>query len=204
MPLFEGFTVDQLNRMLSLSRWGLGLFGVLTASVGILNQYISDRIAIVQKAEKEKAAVRQREAEEILVTARAEASSAKKLVAELEAKQKPRVLPDDFLRALTQEASQSAAKDDLQINCVVGDPEAWALAEQLKSAFVAAGFRFERIVPVITTPPVIGLSVSARDINPSPLHSCIVGIMKHFGMSLSVNQARPEEKPWTISIGRKP
>jgi hypothetical protein len=204
MTLFEGLTVDQLNRLLSLSRWGLGIFGVLTAVVGVLNQYVSERIAEIQKGDKEEAAIRQKAAEETLTAVRVEAESARKLAAELETRQKPRILPDELVQAIIQTAAQATGKDDLQISCVVGDPEAWALAEQLKAAFVAAGFRFERIVPVITTPPVIGLSVSARDVSPSPLHACIAALMRHFGLPLSAAPTRDGEKPWTITVGRKP
>ena len=204
MAFYESYTIDQLNRALTASKWMLGIFGVIFAMVGICNQWITDRIGTLQKADKEKAAIRQHEADETISAARAEAASAKQLAADLEARQKPRVLPADFIQSLTATASQSPAKDDLQISCVVGDPEAWALAEQIKAAFVAGGFRFERIVPVITTPPVIGLSLTARDISPSPLHACVAAIITHFGLPLNAAPAQAGDKPWTITIGRKP
>jgi hypothetical protein len=53
MALFDGYNIEQLNRILTLSRWILLTLALLIAIAGILNQYISDKIYRFQKVEKD-------------------------------------------------------------------------------------------------------------------------------------------------------
>lgn len=196
---------DELQRWASILRW----VGLSVTAIGILitfgSHYVADKLLVVQRADKIKAQERQKISDEQLAAANAKAEEASKLAAELESRQKPRVLPDTLVQSLITTASQATRKDDLEISCVVGDPEAWALAGQIKGAFESAGFKFERIVPVITTPPVIGIAVSSRDISPSPVHACVAAILNHFAIPLKANPVHEGNKAtWIINIGKKP
>ena len=64
--MFDAYSLEQLNRILTASRWALGIFAIVTAAVGILNQCISDRISVLQKTEKTTAETRLKKAEEKL------------------------------------------------------------------------------------------------------------------------------------------
>jgi len=55
MAFFDGYSVDQLNRVLSASRWVLGSLEVFTAAAGVFNQWIAERVADLQRADKSKA-----------------------------------------------------------------------------------------------------------------------------------------------------
>ena len=64
--MFDTCNLEQLSRILTVSRWALGIFAIVTAGIGILNQCISDRISVLQKAEKTTAETRLKTAEEKL------------------------------------------------------------------------------------------------------------------------------------------
>ena len=80
-------SVDDLNKMLTASKWVLGILAVLIAVAGIFNQWISDRIARLQVKEKIRA-------HEQLQVSEAELQRTKAKTAELEAKLAPRVLTE--------------------------------------------------------------------------------------------------------------
>jgi hypothetical protein len=184
----------------------LAILGWLITGVGIFAGFHLTKVRAVESdAKARKAEVQRVETVEELRIAKAEASAAKKLADDLEAKQRPRSIPDDVLATITAIASTAPKKDILQITCVVGDNEAWALAEQIKSAFEKGGFTFDRIVPVITTPPFSGIRAGSRDLRPSPVHDAVGVILKHFKMPLSAEPI-PENEPfvWSIRIGKKP
>jgi hypothetical protein len=60
MTFYEHYTLDQLNRALTASKWLLVIFGVVLACAGILNQWLSDRIATLQREEDKSARAAQR------------------------------------------------------------------------------------------------------------------------------------------------
>jgi hypothetical protein len=64
--MFDAYNLEQLNRILTASRWALGIFAIVTAGIGILNQCISDRISVLQNTEKTIAETRLKKAEEKL------------------------------------------------------------------------------------------------------------------------------------------
>jgi len=136
---------------------------------------------------------------------KAEAAEAKKIADDIEMKQRPRLLPEEVAEVISMMASQCIQKDALQITCAIGDNEAWALAEQIKAAFEKGGFKVDRIVPVITTPPFLGIRAGSKDLSPSPLHNAVGLILNHFKHPLSAEPI-PEKEPfiWSVRVGRKP
>lgn len=187
-----GYGISQGGDIISYS---ITLFGVALTSAG---QLIGHAQVRHQDAAKEQAEAR-------IAEARAEATAAKKLADDLELKQRPRSLPGDIAALVTAMASQSPEKNSLQITCVVGDTEAWALAEQIKAAFEQAGFTFDRIVPVITTPPFSGVRVGSKDLSPSPLHQAVGLLLNHFQLPLSAEPIHDNEPyVWSIRVGKKP
>src|SRR4051794_20038172 len=87
MAFYESYTIDQLNRALTASKWMLGIFGVIFALVGICNQWITDRITTLQKADKAKS-------QERLKVSEAELEQTKAKVQSLEATAQPRTLSE--------------------------------------------------------------------------------------------------------------
>ncbi len=50
--MLDGMGIDQLTRLLSVSKWTLGALAVLIACVGIFNEWLSDRIDRLKSAEE--------------------------------------------------------------------------------------------------------------------------------------------------------
>jgi hypothetical protein len=191
--------VYNLSFIIALIGWGV-------TGIGIVVGFHLNKVKSIEAEDKARNSEAQRiETVEELRIAKAEAFAAKKLADDLEAKQQPRRLPPDVVAGITALASQATEKNVLQITCVIDDPEAWALAEQIKAAYVASGFTFERIVPTMTTPPIVGISVASRDLTPGPLHTSIAALLSHFGKP--PNASTPPEHmtgKWFIQVGRKP
>ena len=103
-------------------------------------------------------------------------------------------------------ASGARDKTGLQVTCIVGDSEAWTLAEQIKSAFEQAGITFHRVVAVITPPPFSGIRIASKDYpSPSPLHNAVGIVLKHFDLALSAEPLPDTENfVWTIRVSKKP
>ncbi len=126
------------------------------------------------------------------------------LIANLEDKQKPRVISEDVISAIITEASKSTEKDIVQITCVTDDPEAWALATQIYEAFKSAGFKFERILPTITTPPIHGIKIQSSDLSPNHIHASIILLMQGLNLPLEAEQLKDNKSgKWRINIGKK-
>lgn len=67
MAFYESWTVDQLTRALTASKWVLGISGVVFAFVGVANQWITDRISTLQRAEKTVAQERTRITQDAII-----------------------------------------------------------------------------------------------------------------------------------------
>jgi hypothetical protein len=211
-------TVQALSVLKNITAWG----GVITTIAGVVygiskgGDIVSSSITLIgvaltsaghligmAQSKHQKAATVAAEAR--IAEARAEAAAAKKLADNLELKQRPRSLPPEVAGVLSVMASHCPQKDALQITCAVGDNEAWALAEQIKSAFEQGGFTFDRIVPVIKTPPFSGIRVGSKDLSPSPLHQAIGFLLNHFQLPLSAQPIQDNEPfIWSVCVGKKP
>ena len=66
MQLFEGYTTDELHRVLSASRWIAGLLLLLAVAAVAFNQWLTHRIASQQKLERDSSKSRLIAAEEEL------------------------------------------------------------------------------------------------------------------------------------------
>src|SRR6185503_5883473 len=99
MPLLEAFSLDQLHRLFTFSRWILVVCGIIFLIFIIVNQYVAARISTLQDQEK-------KQAQQQLRASRAELTRTKtqtnELNAELSRFVAPRTLPDDQMQALQQ------------------------------------------------------------------------------------------------------
>lgn len=203
--MFENYSIDELNRILTLSRWGVATLAVLTACVGILNQVISDRIAVIQKTEKNQAKKKEKDAEDKIAAAQADADAARKLVSALEQRQRPRLLSEDVLGEIIKIASLSEDKADLEIHCISGDAEAMTLAEQIRGAFISGGYQIKPITAIVSADPYVGLEVSVHQALPSATQTCLAQVLKYFDIPLVARPRLQKEEPnWLLMVGSKP
>lgn len=87
MTAISEMSVDELTRILTASKWALGVLAVLIAIAGVFNQWVSDRITKLQRAAKI-------EAQQRLDQSEAELRDTKAKTARLEARLAPRALSE--------------------------------------------------------------------------------------------------------------
>lgn len=78
-------SIDELNRILAISKWALGILALLTALAGIFNQWGSDRIGVLQAEQKI-------ESQKKLAASESELRQTKTRTEQLEARFAPREL----------------------------------------------------------------------------------------------------------------
>jgi hypothetical protein len=93
-PLSE-MSVDELGKVLTGSKWVLGILAVLIAMAGIFNQWVSDRIAKLQASAKV-------ETQRRLEQSEAELRETKAKTAKLEIKLAPRALSETAWLAISE------------------------------------------------------------------------------------------------------
>jgi len=158
MTLPDEYSIPQLNRLLTVSKWALGFFAVFTALAGLFNQYVSDRIARLQTLERNVAEdrlksaetssrdanARAKAAEDAAGTANRDAEEARKRAETIEAKLAPRVLSAAQIRSLEAGFALARAEGRATAGIIVAskmfDAEAQQLADAISQTIVAGGW----------------------------------------------------------------
>jgi hypothetical protein len=203
MALFEGYSTDELNRVLSYSRWALGVLAVLTATAGVFNQWIADRIATLQRVEKATAQERTK-------AAQAELELTKQKTAELERRLGPWSFSDGQ-RALLLQALASAPKGRVALEYIQSDERrSHAFADVLAAAFRQAGYDvWGYIAPLIQAgaSPLVGVQIVVMDSTSEAVGMPILRALE--GAEIPVRLARRSNQNYdsdvvVIWIGIKP
>lgn len=113
--MFSSLSIDDLNRILTASKWALGIFAVLTAFAGLFNQWVSDEISRLQSVQKI-------EAQKKLQISEAELRETREKTAQLEARLAPRVLTSEEQQAIV-EAVRPFAGTQFQFTSYQDDAE---------------------------------------------------------------------------------
>jgi hypothetical protein len=121
MTPLSKMSVDELNTLLTGSKWVLGILAVLIAMAGIFNQWVSDRIAKLQASAKV-------EAQRQLEQSESELRETKAKTVKLETKLSPRALPE---AALLEVPYGFFIKDEKTYEAIEKHPEVLQLKEQL-------------------------------------------------------------------------
>ena len=213
---FEALTVDQLNSIYGYARWVLGALAVLTTLTTIFSFYVTGRISTLQKKANAEAQARLEKAESQITSAQDKADSAKEradaaekkagtaeaISSHLEDKARPRFLTEKQASQITGYLRNSD-KYKVDIQCITNNTEAWHLAEQVKSIFEAAGYSFERIVPVITVPPLKGIKIKTRVQMSQGMDKALAELLSSQNQPLTAQRANKEDAEIIIQIGQK-
>src|SRR5689334_19874579 len=97
MVIFEAYTIDQLNRLLSFSKWMLIVCGVIFVVFVLLNQWLASRISDLQDQENKRSQDALRASRTELLRTKAKTNE---LNAELSRFVAPRSLPQEQADAL--------------------------------------------------------------------------------------------------------
>lgn len=131
--MLSSMTLDDLNRLLTASKWFFGVLAVLTASAGLFNQWVSDRITKLQSAQKI-------ETQKKLQVSEAELLQTKERTVLLEKKLAPRALTAEQLAAIS-ESMKAFAGTQFQFVSYQDDAEVKGLVIPLIKVLISAGWK---------------------------------------------------------------
>ena len=174
MPLFEAYSLDQLSRFLTFSKWALVVCGVVFIVFAILNQWAQGRIAALKDEEA-------RQTQQQLRASRTELARTKAVTTELTAKTNelseelsrfvaPRTLPPEQIDAL-QKCLADGPRGSVVIASLKTESDAEAYATQISNLLSETGFTVTPSSTVWLQLPVKGLYLCARDVANAPLHA---------------------------------
>jgi hypothetical protein len=136
MQLFEGYTADELHRVLSASRWIASLLLLLTVGAFALNQWLIHRIASEQKLEREAGKSRLIAAQEELRRLRSNTTAVTSTLDKLTV---PRKLTADQISKLRSVLS-SAEKGKVVVTYLTVEWDSEDYAKQLAAVLKEIGF----------------------------------------------------------------
>lgn len=167
LPLFEAYSLDQVHRLLTFSKWALVICGFVFIIFMILNQWAASRISSLQQEEKERA-------QQLLRASRTELSRTKaktnELNEELSRFVAPRALPDDQMDAL-RKCLADGPRGPVMMACLKSESDAEAYANQIAKVLTETGYEVTNSSTVWLQLPVKGLYLCARDVANAPLHA---------------------------------
>jgi hypothetical protein len=167
MDFFQAYTLDQLNRFLTFSKWMLIVCGIVFVIFVILNQWAASRISGLHEEER-------RQAQQQLRMSRTELSRNKaktnELSAELSRFVAPRTLPQEQTEAL-QKCLVDGPRGAVVMAFLKAEADAEAYALQIAKVLSDAGFNVTTTSTVWLQLPVKGLYLCAKDVAHAPLHA---------------------------------
>ena len=185
MAFYEGYTLDQLHRALTSSKWLLAVVGLIFVCVAIVNQWLAGRITTVQREEKARA-------EEQLKTSEAELERAKAKAVEIA----PRIAPTAAARRLTDAQIASLRKSlpdgprgKVVMTFLGVESDAQKYAEQIAQVLRESGFDVSMSKNVWLQLAVEGIYLCARDTSNAPAHAVHIQLcFQEAGLRLRAQQ----------------
>jgi hypothetical protein len=167
MALFEAYSLDQLDRLLTFSKWALLVCGFLLVAFLFFNQWLSSRVSALRDEEN-------KQAQQQLRASRAELSRTKaktnELSAELSRYVAPRSIPEDQAEAL-KKCLSDGPRGPVVIASLKTETDADAYAAQISKLLTDTGYDVTTSNTVWLQLPVKGLYLCARDVANAPLHA---------------------------------
>jgi hypothetical protein len=167
MAFYEAYTVDQLHRALTASKWLLGVFGVILACVAIVNQWLTGRIATLQRQEKARAEQQLKASEDELDLTRAKAAE---VAGELARYTAPRRLTDEQI-ALLRESLRNGPRGKVVMAFLSVESDAQQYAEQIAQLLTETGFDVSMSKKSWLHFAVGDIFLCARDTTYAPAHA---------------------------------
>jgi len=191
MPVLEAYSLDQLHRILTFSKWALIVCLILLIVFGIVNQWVTSRMSVLLQEEKERA-------EQLLQASRNELARAKTKTTELNDELSrfvaPRTIPDDQLDAL-RKCLRDGPRGSVVMAALKTEADAEAYAAQISKLLSDAGFNVTNSSTVWLQLPVKGLYLCAPDVANAPVHA--VHIQRCFQTSGIRLRAHEDRKMYT-------
>ncbi|MCW0207100.1 MAG: hypothetical protein OJK14_08365 [Achromobacter sp.] len=144
-------SIDELNRLLTASKWTLGVLAVLTALAGIFNQWVSDRIGVLQTEQKV-------ESQRKLEASESELRQTKARTEQLEARLAPRSLSPAQIQSIRDHLTPYAGTK-FQFVSYQDDAEVHGLVLQLIPMLQQAGWKGLPAQEFLMASLVVGVTI---------------------------------------------
>jgi hypothetical protein len=167
MAFYEGYTVEQLHRALTVSKWILGIFGIIFVCVAIVNQWLTARINTLQQQEKALAEQRLKASDAELDQTRAKAAE---VASELARYTAPRRLTDEQI-ALLRKSLPNGPRGKVVMAFLSVESDAQQYAEQIAQLLTETGFDVSMSKKLWLHFAVGDIFLCARDTSYAPAHA---------------------------------
>jgi hypothetical protein len=167
MAFYEGYTVEQLHRALTVSKWILGIFGIILVCVAIVNQWLTARINTLQQQEKALAEQRLKASDAELDQTRAKAAE---VASELARYTAPRRLTDEQI-ALLRKSLPNGPRGKVVMAFLSVESDAQQYAEQIAQLLTETGFDVSMSKKLWLHFAVGDIFLCARDTSYAPAHA---------------------------------
>jgi hypothetical protein len=191
MAFFEAYSLDQLHRLLTFSKWVWIVCGLIFLIFVIVNQWVAARISALQEDEFRRTQQQLRASKTELLKTKAKTNE---LNAELSRFVAPRSLPDDQIEVL-KKCLSDGPRGPVVIAALKSETDADAYAEQISKLLTDSGYDVTMSNTVWLQLPVKGLYLCARDVASAPLHA--VHIQKCFQTSGIRLRAHEDKKMYS-------
>ena len=167
MAIFEAYSLDQLNRLLTLSKWMLIACGIIFVVFVVVNQWLASRISSLQDEENKRTQQALRASRTELLRTKAKTNE---LSAELSRFVAPRSLPNEQIEALTK-CLADGPRGPVVMAALKAEADAEPYAAQISKVLTDSGFTVTTSKTVWLQLPVKGLYLCAKDVANAPLHA---------------------------------
>jgi hypothetical protein len=167
MAFYEGYTVEQLHRALTVSKWILGIFGIIFVCVAIVNQWLTARINTLQQQEKALAEQRLKASDAELDQTRAKAAE---VASELARYTAPRRLTDEQIASL-RKSLPNGPRGKVVMAFLSVESDAQQYAEQIAQLLTETGFEVSMSKKLWLHFAVGDIFLCARDTSYAPAHA---------------------------------
>jgi len=191
MAILEAYSLDQLNRLLTFSKWMLLVCGIIFVLVVILNQWLASRISALQDEETKQTQQALRASRTELLRTK---SKTNELNAELSRFVAPRSLPDEQIEAL-KKCLRDGPRGSVVLAALKAESDAEAYAGQIAKVLSESGYNVTTSNTIWLQLPVKGLYLCARDVANAPVHA--VHIQRCFQTAGVRLRAHEDKKMYT-------
>jgi hypothetical protein len=167
MAFYEAYTLDQLHRALTISKWLLVVFGIIFVGAAIVNQWLSARVNTLEQQEKMLAEQRLKASEAALDQTRAKTDE---VASELARYTAPRRLTDKQIASL-RKSLPNGPRGKVVMAFLTGESDAQKYAEQIGQILTEAGFEVSMSKKVWLHFALGDIFLCARDTSYAPEHA---------------------------------
>jgi hypothetical protein len=167
MPALEAYSLDQLHRLLTFSKWALVVCSVILIVFAIVNHWAQGRISTLQQDETQRAQQQLRASRTELAKTKTKTNE---LTAELSRFVAPRSIPDDQIESL-RKCLMDGPRGPVVMAALKSEGDAEAYAAQIGKILEESGYEVTTSSTVWLQLPVKGLYLCARDVANAPLHA---------------------------------